>query len=295
MKLIKPAEISAKIMTLIDEAEKELIIVSPYNDIADWTKLTNRIKKAQANGVLISWYSRKNNVDRKNSDEVRSVGIEPILIYDLHAKIYFNEETAIFTSMNMSQVSDNKSIDLGYITENKTEYDELYSAFKKHIKGKSVSNKVKEKNENIPSNPVSSRAKPQGIKTDEYYVKIIHEHILKNYGSYSYSYKKGDSLEYYEFIKPGFKIQFLPYSRAIKTHIYFPTSGALDNVEQEINRNNEYKKFIGESEYEFVFGDQQNYIKFYFEKKYCNINSWNEDIMNEFLENVDFLVKISYK
>lgn len=295
MKLIKPAEISAKIMTLIDEAEKELIIVSPYNNIVGWNKLINKIKKAQLNGVDISWYSRKNNVDRKNSDEVRSVGIEPILIDDLHAKIYLNEESAIFTSMNMSQVSDEKSIDLGYITENKTEYDELYNAFKKHIKGKLVSNKVKEKNENIPNNPVSSRVKPPSIKTDEYYVKIIHEHILQNYGSYSYNYKKGDSLEYYEFIKPGYRIQFLQYSRALKTNIFFPTPEALVKVEQVVNGNNEYIKLIGGSEFEFIFSDEHNYIKYYFEKKYCNLNNWKENILKEFLENFDIIIKIVYR
>ncbi len=80
MKLIKPAETSAKIMTLIDEAEKELIIVSPYNNLDGWTKLTNKIKKAQSKGIEISWYSRKNNVDKSNSEEVRSIGIEPILV-----------------------------------------------------------------------------------------------------------------------------------------------------------------------------------------------------------------------
>ena len=36
MNYIEPLEISSKIMTLIDEAEEELIIVSPYVDIKDW-------------------------------------------------------------------------------------------------------------------------------------------------------------------------------------------------------------------------------------------------------------------
>lgn len=48
MKLIKPAEISAKIMTLIDEADKQLIVVSPYNNISGWNKLLIRIKEAQS-------------------------------------------------------------------------------------------------------------------------------------------------------------------------------------------------------------------------------------------------------
>ncbi|WP_423147899.1 hypothetical protein [Rubrolithibacter danxiaensis] len=33
MELVQPAEISGKIMTIIDEAENELILISPYNKI----------------------------------------------------------------------------------------------------------------------------------------------------------------------------------------------------------------------------------------------------------------------
>lgn len=40
MELIQPAEISGKIMTLIDQAKEELIIVSPYNKFTYWKKLT---------------------------------------------------------------------------------------------------------------------------------------------------------------------------------------------------------------------------------------------------------------
>ena len=39
MKLIKPSQISGEIMTLIEEADKKLIIVSPYCKFSDWKKL----------------------------------------------------------------------------------------------------------------------------------------------------------------------------------------------------------------------------------------------------------------
>lgn len=34
-------------MTLLDQAKKEFIIISPYNNITYWRKLLTRIKKAQ--------------------------------------------------------------------------------------------------------------------------------------------------------------------------------------------------------------------------------------------------------
>lgn len=46
MKLIKPAEISSKIMTLIEEADESLIIVSPYNDLEKWDKINKRFESA---------------------------------------------------------------------------------------------------------------------------------------------------------------------------------------------------------------------------------------------------------
>ena len=39
MKFIAPLEKASKIMTLIVEAEKELILVSPYVKINDWEKM----------------------------------------------------------------------------------------------------------------------------------------------------------------------------------------------------------------------------------------------------------------
>ncbi len=36
MELIQPAEISGKIMTLIDQAKEVIIIVSPYNKFTYW-------------------------------------------------------------------------------------------------------------------------------------------------------------------------------------------------------------------------------------------------------------------
>ena len=36
MEYIKPPEIASKIMTLIDEADEKLVVVSPYNDFLKW-------------------------------------------------------------------------------------------------------------------------------------------------------------------------------------------------------------------------------------------------------------------
>jgi hypothetical protein len=295
MKLIKPAEISAKIMTLIDEADKQLIIVSPYNNISGWNKLLIRIKKAQSHGVNISWYSRKNNVEKNNSEEVRAVGIEPVLIDDLHAKIYMNEEHAILTSMNMSKTSDEKSIDLGYITETKDEYDELYNTFLKHIKSKTNNINTKEQKVITPKITTPNEKQNHKIDTDEYYVRVIHEYINKNYGLFNYNYKKESVLEYFDFIMPGYKIQFLPYSQAIRIHIYLPQNITIEKIEDKVSWNKEYKKLHKKSELEFCSDNGQEYVKYYFEQYNKKLSIWGMDLVYEFLNNLDILIKIIYK
>jgi len=123
MELIRPAEISGKIMTLIESAQEKVIIVSPYNKINSWTKLTNRIRDAKNRGIKFEWYIRKNV--EGNFNEITELGIIPIEIENLHCKIYFNEKTAVVTSMNLHFFSDTKSIDIGYCTTNENEYYEI--------------------------------------------------------------------------------------------------------------------------------------------------------------------------
>ncbi|MBY0478979.1 MAG: hypothetical protein K2Q24_15130 [Chitinophagaceae bacterium] len=140
MELIRPAEISGKIMTLIESAKEKVIIVSPYNRIDSWTKLTNRIKEAKNKGVKFEWFIRK-NVDG-NYREVADIGITPIEIENLHCKIYLNEKTAIVTSMNLHYYSDTNSIDIGYCTTNENEYLEIVDFVNLFVKRNNNQTKV---------------------------------------------------------------------------------------------------------------------------------------------------------
>lgn len=294
MKLIKPAEISAKIMTLIDEAEKELIIVSPYNNLTGWNKLINRIKKAQSQGVDISWYTRKNNVEKNNSEEVRSIGIEPVLVDDLHAKIYMNEDYAIFTSMNMSKISDEKSIDIGYITENRTEYEELYKTFVRHIKSKPTPSKIKEQNVLGIIKPSAKDVKYLHIGSSDHYVKVIHEYIYHKYGAYEYRYKKGEVLEYFDFKVSGYKIQFIPYTRAMKIFICLPPLTPIKNFEQFTFQNKKAQELIKNNELECCDTESEQYIKYYYQLRYKNVYEWNNSDLEKLLKDLDILIEIVF-
>jgi len=136
MQLVKPSEISGKIMSLIDEANKFMIIVSPYYKILHWEKLINKIEKARDRKVDFTFFVRlpENDYENKNIDEINKLGFKPVQIDRLHAKVYFNEREAILTSMNLNESSDNRSLDIGILTETEEEYKSIISFYEIHLK-----------------------------------------------------------------------------------------------------------------------------------------------------------------
>lgn len=131
MKFIAPLEIASKIMTLIVEAEKELILVSPYVKINDWDKMKKSLSKAVNKGVPITFIARQGT--DCDLTPLKALNIKSILVKDLHAKVYINDKYAIVTSQNITQYSDINSIDVGYQTEDEKERLELVDFVNKYI------------------------------------------------------------------------------------------------------------------------------------------------------------------
>jgi len=149
MKFIAPLEIASKIMTLIVEAEKELILVSPYIEIYDWNKMKKSLSKAVNKGIHINFIVRHNASN--DLSPLLALKIKPILVRDLHAKVYINDKYAIVTSQNLIQYSDTNSIDVGYITENEKERLELLDFVNNYVT-------------NV--NTIDEKVKPRAINTE---------------------------------------------------------------------------------------------------------------------------------
>lgn len=132
MKLIKPSQISGEIMTLIEEADKKLIIVSPYCKFSDWKKFLNTISFLKRKKTTVEFYVRKG--ESKTSDEVEKIGFNPISVPNLHTKLYINENYAIVSSMNLLTYSDMNSLDIGYRTETENEYNELIEYYERYLR-----------------------------------------------------------------------------------------------------------------------------------------------------------------
>lgn len=125
MKLIHPNKVTGQLLDIIHEAEKELVIVSPYVNFSYWQRPVAAIKQALARGVKVDFYIRHDPGRDTGQVHVEKLGITPILVENLHAKIYYNDTDGIITSMNLLHSSDSNSIEIGSQIETPAELTEL--------------------------------------------------------------------------------------------------------------------------------------------------------------------------
>lgn len=186
MKFIPPLEISSKIMTLIEEAEKELILVSPYVEVSKWDKMKKCLDRAIKRGVNLTFIARKNA--KQDLSPLEVLNIKPILINDLHAKVYINEKYGIVTSQNIVNYSDINSIDIAYQTENNKERAELIDFVNKYITTvKSIEEKIKPIERNIKpiGGNIVHRIEKQNYddkkQFKDYEVEKVYKSFVKNF------------------------------------------------------------------------------------------------------------------
>nr|WP_321224618.1 hypothetical protein [uncultured Psychroserpens sp.] len=140
MKLIKPKQISGEIMTLLDEADKEVVIISPYVKISEWKKLERTLLELKSREIEVEFYFREDSEQAKL--EIERYGFIPLPIKNLHCKIYLNEKSAIVSSMNLYKFSDENSLDIAYRTETFEEFEEIRNFYNRYIKSNLIVSKI---------------------------------------------------------------------------------------------------------------------------------------------------------
>lgn len=133
MKIIPPYQITSEILNLINEAEKYIVLVSPYVNFNNWDRIKVDIINALKRGVRIEFYARLDNENFKSWEQIESLGIKPKLIKNLHAKLYFNEKSGIVTSMSLLTSSNLNAIEFGSIYHTEEELSELKSFVKRYL------------------------------------------------------------------------------------------------------------------------------------------------------------------
>lgn len=117
--------VSYRLEELIKSSHEKLYLVSPYLQIAD--SLKHLIKERDLHKIDIRVVYRKDNkinaTDMNFLQELTSVKIS--CCENLHAKCYLNENTAIITSMNLYQYSQQNNKEMGIVV-NKDDEPDLY-------------------------------------------------------------------------------------------------------------------------------------------------------------------------
>jgi hypothetical protein len=120
-------------MTLLEESDEFVIIVSPYVKISKWYKLQKKFENLKKRNIHIEFIIRKDKTNQRSFEELDQLKIKYTAIPDLHCKLYLNEKYAIVSSMNLLLSSEINSLELGYVTESVEEYHELIEFCKRHL------------------------------------------------------------------------------------------------------------------------------------------------------------------
>ncbi len=115
---------------IIDEAAKELVLISPYIKADDETK---ELLKDKTRRTAIHVLYGKKELNKKEQSFFESLGIKTSFLKDLHAKCYLNENEALLTSMNLYKYSQEHNDEMGILVSKEGD-EELYNAIYKQAK-----------------------------------------------------------------------------------------------------------------------------------------------------------------
>jgi hypothetical protein len=127
MKILNPSQNLSGIISMIENAKRFVVIVSPFNDLTGWDKLKFAINKASENNICVSYYVRKG----EGTKGIEGLNVNIYEVPDLHAKMFYNEKEALISSGNLTNRPD---INWVYKMNDQKEYDDLVEFFDTYIK-----------------------------------------------------------------------------------------------------------------------------------------------------------------
>lgn len=115
---------------IIEEADSELVLISPYIKADDETKAILKDKKRSTQIHVI--YGKK-ELSASERAFLDALGIKTVFLQNLHAKCYLNENEALLTSMNLYQFSQEHNDEMGILVS-KVDDAEIYGAIYRQAK-----------------------------------------------------------------------------------------------------------------------------------------------------------------
>lgn len=140
--ILNPSDIQTHLFRLINEAERRIVLVSPYVRFDKLRTLVRHIQGALKRNVKVSLFVREKDFSTGKEDvlasealsQLRQDKLEVQELKDLHAKIYISEKHALLTSLNLLESSFNNSIEIGtWIPAGTPEYEAVAMFLKREI------------------------------------------------------------------------------------------------------------------------------------------------------------------
>lgn len=114
VKFLTTTQISAELENMIKSAEKEIIIISPYLKVNQ--RLQDFMEDANLRKIHFALIYGKKDLQKAELDWIDRLGtVETGFVPNLHAKCYLNEATAIVTSMNLYEFSQQNNDEMGIL------------------------------------------------------------------------------------------------------------------------------------------------------------------------------------
>ena len=131
MQFLTTKGIGASIENILKNARKFVYLVSPYVRIDNF--YLERIFEADQNNVDVSLIFGKNEIQNLKEDKLSYCNNLKVYYLDnLHAKCYLNEDTALITSMNLYDYSEQNNREMG-IEVKKSDNYKLYNEIKREV------------------------------------------------------------------------------------------------------------------------------------------------------------------
>ena len=127
MKIVNIEENLSSIISLIENAKKFVVIVSPFNDFAGWDNLRGAIDKSSERGVEVNYYVREG----EGQTGIEGLNVNLFEVPLLHAKMFYSESEAFISSGNLTSRPD---INWVCKLDKQEEYNELIGFFNQHIR-----------------------------------------------------------------------------------------------------------------------------------------------------------------
>lgn len=169
-KFLNTSKTISELEDLINNAEKELILISPYLKLTD--KLRDLLADKNRLKVDMRIVYGKTELATEEMNWLKTQAYIRVSFYkDLHAKCYLNEKFCIITSLNLLEYSINNNYEMGVLIENRDNDDEETKLYKEtYDEAKRIIRNSKDVNNTSPE--IVVRKPEQSIKTNNSFEKL---------------------------------------------------------------------------------------------------------------------------